>query len=245
MAGKKPRYESNTQLAKSHNQGASVGLTQIAKNKKYGSLGYIVYQKTFRLHLYLAQTEYRKTELHFAGLINKHPAQAGLRLYDYEHTKELVPFVRSGYSLIINSWLAIEALTADARRVFINLKQASGDWEGGDILGRLEEVAKHIGIEPVPQKLRANIAELERIRNQLLHPKGSSFYGHDEAWDGVPLAWLLSERRKLAVRTAEEVVKHFDNSLTSYAQAHSQEVTLNVQRGLEFTDDVKGRYEAE
>lgn len=230
---KKLRLVSDPALAKPHEAGAVVELTQTLLHVQFGAIHYLS-PKMHPYHLKEANIAFEKLES-FQEKILALPILPGnaRMISDMDFLGEIH---RYGFNLVVHTYLAFDHFLLEILMVaYQNNPDARKLWNDRDMLGRVNHVIKRVldKKELFQSKEYAGLADIEQRRHAFNHPTARRVYNGDlGAWDEVPLAWIISGKYKDPYLGAMKLFEELHALWEAEKGKYDRPGTLTVERGI-------------
>ncbi|MBN8726060.1 MAG: hypothetical protein J0M03_24405 [Acidobacteria bacterium] len=195
---KKIHTESDPSLARSHEAGAKVTISQIALHEQYGTL-FIGWPDYWTLHINFADDAYKKLVEIEESILRIEPNQKShIRLVDDETI--IVQGYKEGFDFIVHLYLALEHYTLNVLRVVYGNRNVDAlrKFEKRELSQKTRHILNKIINRPdlINSKgYSCLFSDLEQVRHRYNHPLSENIYNGTD-WEKVPLAWILSGKFK-------------------------------------------------
>ncbi|HUI28835.1 MAG TPA: hypothetical protein VLX91_01370 [Candidatus Acidoferrales bacterium] len=239
MAGNKQKQVGEQSLAHAHEAGSTFVLTQTAIDPVYGAVMFPVidhtdfYFKAAKHHL--AEAEKLREEI-----LSKPLDKSNCRLvFDNQLIED---FFLHSQCVVLFSYLALEYFAIECSR---GLGKAQ-EWKKRRLDQKIKYlIPQELGIPKLSQELCNAFGEIEARRHLLNHPEFKNIVnGSDTDWDSVHVSWMIIGNYKKACNNAVKIYDYLSKPYKSeIVKRSSKQVTLNVQRGMRFDNQVKKKFE--
>lgn len=201
--GKNTKLHSNPALAKAHEVGANVAVTQILAHAQYGSIGYLWTPRLWSYHHEIAVQACDRLRALHQEVLKLDIGPGNMRLI---HDPDLLVAVyQAGSEMVSNAVRSAQHLTQDMER----LNPDKSTLKAATIEDRLKEAAALHELDPhIDAPDYQGLVEINGVRDAIEHPKVANTYqGGQNEWDKVPLAWMISDRSLQAFEAIRPVVR--------------------------------------
>lgn len=238
--GKRINLESDPKLAKSHEPGAVMELTQPVLHSQFGVVHYLSFQ-TYFFHLQMASDAFAKLE-ELQGEVLKLPIHSdNARLIS--DPVLLQNIYAAGFGVIINTYLAFDHF------LFVSLMTIYRDdpcmlkiLDEWDTLEKLNRFLNLVSKADLVSSLGySKFCDIEKQRHGFNHLTLERFYNaKDHSWDEVPLAWIISGRYKEAYQGSMKLLSELRAVWDEERKKHDKPVVLTgVKRGIKSLHPAK------
>ncbi|MCW1888285.1 MAG: hypothetical protein KIH67_001910 [Candidatus Moranbacteria bacterium] len=220
--GKKIKIESDPNLAKSHEAGAIVELTQPALHSQFGLVHYL----SFQIHIFqikIAEKYFKDLENSQGKILEAEIKPGNMRLIT--DPELLMDIYQSGLGLMVNTHLAFDCFLFHALlNVFKEdpIKVAelnSKEWDTIKKLGVFLKLTNNENL--INSDGYTAFIQIKEKRDAFSHINSDRYYNaKDGEWDEVPLAWIVSGKYKNPYKKAvvflEELMDIWDKEKSKY-----------------------------
>lgn len=238
--GKKIKFTSDPKLAKSHDAGTVVELTQPLLHNQFGVIHFITPQ-FYPYHFNRAEKSFRELE-EFQDKVLKLPVNRdnSRMISDLEFIGEIY---NAGFDMIVHLHVGFEHFLLDILKNAIKDKQGIKQFNKANVITKLRYILKNVidRKDLINSSGYSDFAEIEIIRHALNHPTTRRIYnGNLNQWDEVPLAWIISGKYKKAYKGARGLFDELHTVWESEKKKYEIPGRLtNVKRGIKSLHPVK------
>lgn len=239
--GKKLKLVSDPNLAKPHEAGPVMELTQPVLHLQFGAIHYLS-PKMYSYHIQEAEVAFEKLES-FQGKILELPVGTdnARMITDYDFLGEVY---RYGFNVVVHTYLAFDHFFLDILMTVYSDPGRRRLWNNAEMLRRANHVIKKVFEKEdiLRTKGYAGLVEIEQRRHAFNHPTSRRVYnGNLGDWDEVPLAWVISGKYKDTYLGARKLFEELYDIWSTEKMKYDRPGTLTVQRGIKSLHSVKKR----
>lgn len=240
--GKKIQIESDANLAKSHEAGATVELTQPSLHPRFGLIHYL----SFQIHIFqikISEKYFENLERSQEKVLETEVGPGNIRLIT--EPELLMDIYQNGLGLMVNTYLAFDCFLFHAllnifKEDTVKLAELnSKEWDTIKKLGEFLELTnnKHL----VNSDGYTAFIQIKEKRDAFSHINSDRYYNaKDGQWDEVPLAWIVSGKYKDPYKKAtvflEKLMSIWDKEKPKYDKPG---VISGLVRGMSSLHSVK------
>jgi hypothetical protein len=230
--GRRSKLRSNPSLADAHAAGAKVYIMQLLVHDRFGAIAY-AWPRHWMLHYSAARRGARDLSKCHDKVLQHEPGPNAMRAITDEELLEEV--YDAGNTMVSHAVRAVQHLAEEIER---NYKT---QLRGQTIEERINEAAALFSTQPYNLHIDySGLAEVVGVRDALEHPQAGNTHNTDpNAWDRVPLAWMLSNRSLDAWGRFDRWFKRLSGDWDAHLPTLSKPGTITVQRDIESLSPFK------
>jgi hypothetical protein len=237
--GKNLKLVSDPKLAKPHEAGTVVELTQPVLHNQFGVVNFIT-PKFHPYHLNRAEESFKKLESLENKILELPINSDNARMIaDLSFLGEIY---NCGFDLVVHLYLGFDHFLLDMlSTVYLDQqrRKQANDWK---TMIRLNHVLKKVlnRNDLISSSGYAKFVEIKIVRHAFNHPTTRRVYnGNVGQWDEVPLAWIISGKYKKAYKESRKLFEELNKIWEVEKEKYKRPGTLNVQRGIKSLHPVK------
>ena len=238
--GKKLKLVSDPKIAKPHEAGAVIELTQPVLHNQFGAIHFITPQ-FYPYHFNRAEKAFRELN-GFQDKILALPVNSdnSRMISDLELLGNIYD---AGFDMVVHLYIGFDHFLLDMLMNVINDQERRKQMNKWEAMMRLNYVLKNIinRKDFINSSGYSKFAEIETKRHAFNHPTTRRIYnGNLGQWDEVPLAWIISGKYKEAYEEARKLFEELNKIWEVEKEKYKKPGTLiNVQRGIKSLHPVK------
>lgn len=233
---------SDPNLAGSHKKGAKVMWVQPCLNDQFGKIMY-TWPNFWVLDFRIAERASRRLEKYERRLLDIEISNSNDR--HVNDIKLIEDFYRSGFELVVHTYLSFEHLTlAIIRGVYRNDFDIRNNLQDKELKDKLNHVLKKIFKSPELINSDGYVrlfSEFEIKRHTFNHPLEDNVYNADQNnWNNVPLAWIFAGKYKRGFNEISKLFVEISKKWDKYQKDNDKPTKVHlIKGGIRSTHPVK------